>query len=454
MTHVVCRFAPILVATAVLATTLHGQAPLPRRGALGTALTALTDSSRAAAALPATDSGPAITALTPGSTATAMGMRQGDIILALNGAPTRTPGDVVQALARLRAGQSIEVQVWSDRQRVTRRGTLAARPLERTERWETLAEEIGSAGSRQRVLVTKPLASGRHPVLLVIGGIGGYSMDGPVAAIPYGPIFRAFADAGWATVRVDKPGQGDSEGGAITTLRFEQELAGYTKALAHIARQPWADTTRVVVFGHSMGGSFAPILASEHAMIRGVAVEATIGVTFAEYWLINLRRQLELGGTPPAQVDVLLRDAARIMPLVMEEQQSPAAVARAHPALAASTTALFPDGETLSGMGIDFFRELNARNMAAHWSRVRAKVLVMAGEADFVATRADHPRIAAIVNAAQPGRATYRLLERTDHGLTVQESEASAFANVGKPATFNPLIVEVLREWAKEWAPG
>ncbi|MCU0634993.1 MAG: alpha/beta fold hydrolase [Gemmatimonadaceae bacterium] len=450
----VCRAVPALLASVVLCGTVFAQSPLPRRGALGTALTALTDSSRAALALPATESGAVVTTLTPGGTAATMGVRLGDVVLAVNGAPTRTPGEVVQALAPLRAGAPIELRTWSAKERVTRRGTLAPRPLERTERWETIAEEVGAPGSRQRVLITRPLTAGRHPVLFVIGGIGAYTMDGPLAAVPYGPIFRAFADAGWATVRVDKPGQGDSEGGPIGTLRFEQELAGYRAALTHLAKQPWADTTRVVLFGHSMGGSFAPILASELPMVRGVAVEATIGVTFAEYWLINLRRQLELGGTPAPQVDALLRDAARIMPLVMEEGQSPAAVAKAQPRLAASVAELFPDGQTLSGMGIDFFRELNARNIAEHWSRVSAKVLVMAGEADFVATRADHPRIAAIVNAAHPGRATYRLLERTDHSLNVQESEATAFANMGKPAPFNPLILEVLGAWAKEWAPG
>jgi pimeloyl-ACP methyl ester carboxylesterase len=436
------------------ATTVLAQPTLPRRGALGTSLTALTDSLRTALALPVTDSGAVISTITPASTADLIGLRVGDVVLGVNGTATRTPGDVVRAITGLHAGAPVEVRTWTNRQSVVRRGALAPRPLERTARWETVALEVGEVGRRQRVLVTRPLAQGKHPVLMVIGGIGAYSMDGPLATLPYGPIFQAFAESGWATVRVDKPGQGDSEGGRITELRFEQELAGYRAAIRQIAQQPWADTSRVVVFGHSMGGSFAPLLAAESPVIKGVAVEATIGVTFGEYWLINLRRQLELGGTPAAHVDALMRDAARIMPLIMEEGRTPAQVSQTHPSLASSVQALFPDGTTLSGMGVEFFRELNARNIADAWSRVSAKVLVMAGEADFVATRADHPRIASIVNAGHPGRATYRLLERTDHSLNEQESEATAFANVGKPGRFNPLIVRVLTDWAREWAPG
>ena len=43
------------------------------------------------------------------------------------------------------------------------------------------------------------------------------------------------------------------------------------------------------IFGHSMGGVFGPILASE-IPIRGIAVYGTVAKTWTEYCLENWRR--------------------------------------------------------------------------------------------------------------------------------------------------------------------
>ena len=57
-----------------------------------------------------------------------------------------------------------------------RRETLSLavreRPRDRGENFDVLYHEVVSGGARLRTIVTKPRAAGRHPVLLLIPGLG------------------------------------------------------------------------------------------------------------------------------------------------------------------------------------------------------------------------------------------------------------------------------------------
>lgn len=451
------RLRTVLLLGALLAgpTVSRAQTPLPRRAALGVTLVTLNDSMRTALQVPAGTSGVAVTSVSAGGSAAAMGIVAGDVIVSLNGTATPTTNDVLALLRGLSGGSRIELRGYRAGAPLTRQGVLQGRPLERTASWETLATEVTVAQRRRRVLITRPLAAGPHPVLFVIGGIGPFTFDGPLATIPYGPVFQRFADAGWVTVRVDKPGQGDSEGGDISELVFDDELAGYREALKLVLRTPYVDTSRVVLFGHSMGGSHSAVLASEFPQVKGVAVSAAIGVTFTEYWLATLRRQLELGRAPAGEVDRIIRAMSRLMPMVLDDGLAPREVVARRPDLAeAALMAFGADGNTLSGMSVPFWRQLYAHNMGAYWSRTTAKVLALAGDADFVATQADLEHIAAVVNSVRPGNARFELLPATDHFLQRRASSAESFANVGKaPAEFNTAIVDALVRWAAPWWP-
>lgn len=448
-------FSVLLAVSAFLPAALQAQSPLPRRPLFGVTIATLSDSARSAAKLPDGTHGVVVQSITPGGTADAMGIVVGDVLVDLNGTPTPATPEFLAVLRGLKTGAAIETRGFRAGKPLAKRGTLQGRPLERTAQWETIAAEVTVAQRRRRVLITRPLRDGPHPLLLVIGGIGPYTMDGPMATIPYGPIFRRFADAGWVTVRVDKPGQGDSEGGDISELVFDDELAGYREALKLMLRAPYVDTSRVVVFGHSMGGSHGAVLADEFPQIKGVAASATIGTTFIEYWFATLRRQFALSKVPAGDADRIMRGMSQLMPLVMEGGQAPRDVVRTRPDLAeASMIAFGADGNTLSGMSVPFWRQLNAHNMGLHWSRTTAKVLALAGESDFVATREDLVRIADIVNASHPGNAQFVLLPATDHFLQRRATEAESFAAVGKaPGEFNPAIVDALVAWAAPWWP-
>src|SRR5262249_25620237 len=137
---------------------------------------------------------------------------------------------------------------------------------------------------------------------------------------------------GFVTLRVDKPGCGDSEGGPARDVDFETELDGYRQGLKMLKSRGDVDPNAIFIFGHSMGGVMAPLLSAENP-VHGIIAYGTITRTWTEYMLENLRRQLDLGGTSPADIDRYLRAEAAFLAYLYSEKLSPRVIAERYPNL-------------------------------------------------------------------------------------------------------------------------
>lgn len=305
-------------------------------------------------------------------------------------------------------------------------------------------DQVVSQGKRIRVIATYPEAPGKHPTLFLIGGIGAYSIDGDYATTPYGNVLAPIAKAGYTIIRVDKPGQGDSEGPAYPDLGFGVEKDAYIQALRLAKTLPFVDSERIAIFGHSMGGSFAPLV-HEAEPVRAIAVKGTLYKTWFEYILENSRRQALLGGSDPGSVDDYIRQLSRVTHHLFNEGLTPAQIIERHPELADFTRSMIPDGKTYSGVGIPFFRELAQTNLAAAWSKADVNVLSIYAANDFLSGQPDHE---AIARAIPNGKGQFLLLEGTDHGFNTTTSQADSMAKWGRPGgVFNPNIIDALKIW-------
>src|SRR5678816_2857861 len=166
-------------------------------------------------------------------------------------------------------------------------------------------------------IATRPHAAGRHPVLVLIPGLGATTVDQPLSDPgAYSRILAEFAKDGWVTVRVDKPGIGDSEGGPDGETGFEAELDVYRQTLRAARQYDFADAEQLFVFGHSLGGVFAPMLATE-VPVKGVAVYGTVLKPWTEYLIESRRRQELLAGTDAPTIDARVRDLAAAVQALM-----------------------------------------------------------------------------------------------------------------------------------------
>lgn len=218
------------------------------------------------------------------------------------------------------------------------------------------------------------------------------------------------------------------------------------QALKMIGQYDFVDSDNVFIFGHSIGGVFGPVLAAE-VPVKGVAVYGTLVKTFMEYMLENTRRQAALSGNDATSIDATLRDLAIVLHRLLVEQKTPQEIARARPELGSVLSRFAADGR-ISGRTPQFWAQATNRNLPAHWAKGDASVLAIWGNGDFIATGADHPLIADIVNKARPGKGTSIVLDGIDHGFRRVASMEDAFRRWGTRGEFDPQVVTTLMAWA------
>jgi pimeloyl-ACP methyl ester carboxylesterase len=410
--------------------------PLARRGFLGTAVAPAEGGE-----------GVLVDRVLPGSTAEEAGLRPGDVILAVDGSPVTDPPAFVALVGGKVEGETLSIRFRRDGEEQTEALSLKARPRETSEFGEVIYGSVRSAAGLQRTIVTKPEGDGPFPALFLIQGLGCVSVENPSGGlIGYAAIVDAFTRAGYATLRVEKPGCGDSQGGPCADVDFDTELDGYLQGLTALKAMPFVDPDRVVLFGHSMGGVMGPIIAADEP-VAGIAVYGTVLKTWFEYMLENVRRQSKLGGASPDEVDDAVRGHAELYARLFFLEQEPEQAVADRPELAAVLADVAPDGTHLYTRNARFFRQLNARNLPDAWLRADCRALALWGEADFVSTREDHERIADLVNGHSEGQGRFLELEGTDHGFSLADSFEDALTMQGAGA-FNPEVVRVLLEWA------
>lgn len=431
----VCVCSALLVLGSLATTTAADD--LPRRAQLGTALEPVGEG----------EPGVLVQEVLPGSSAEAAGLRAGGVITAVGEAPLQGPGELVALVARAKAGDTLPLALMRDGQAATKEVVLKERPRETSEDFEVIYGTVESRGSRLRTIVTKPKGDGPFPALFLIQGVGMATVDNPPGVLSsYRTIVGDLTRNGFATLRVDKPGVGDSEGGPAGEVDFDAELDGYRQALKALRGMPFVDRGRILLFGHSMGGVMAPLLSAEEP-VKGIAVYGTLAVNWVEYMVPNVRRQLELRGEDPGEIDRAMRAEAAIQHLLFFEGLEPAEVIAKHPEFQGRLAEAMPDGRHFVGRHLGFFRQLARQDLGGAWSRCGARVLALWGAADFVSAEEDHARIARIVNLDGSERGEFRRLEGIDHGFNKAGSQEDSIHDPG-PGEFNPLIVETLSEWA------
>lgn len=386
-----------------------------------------------------------------GSTAEAAGLKADDVIVSVDGTVTETPASLTKLLADYRSGDKKKIEFRRGAETKTIEVVLRPRPVDSGPTYDTIYDQVASKGKRIRVFVTKPKTAGKHPVLFLIQGIGYVSNEQPLtSASGYGRICRAFADKGYVTVRVEKPGLGDSEGGPADEVDFDTELDAFRQALLKTKTYDFVDPNKVVIFGHSMGGCEGPILASE-IPVKGLAVYGTVIRTWHEYMVEMMRSQPTLGGAKAADLDGQARNVVAALHLLFNEGLTPAEAKAKSPQWAPAIDMLFGDGKHFSGVGYPFWKGCFAQNYASYWQKLDTNVLSIFGACDFVAERVDHPMIADVVNAAHPGRAKFVEIPNSDHGFrnvaTMKES-MEFWTKGGKE--MNLAICDVLTAWADE----
>ena len=381
---------------------------LPRRAFLG-------------AELPADDvafgpTGMTIAGVSRGGMADRAGLVAGDRIVSLGELPVRDPCELDVALRA--AGGRERVQIAYAHSTVKRGKSTTPALTMREVAVVPLPHEAGAtygelavAGARLRTLVMR--AAKATACVYVIQGIACESIDH--AATPEAPLaglVAGWVEAGFDVVRVDKRGVGDSEGERCDRVDFATERADTAAAYAFAAAHARERRVPLVVFGHSVGGVLAPVVAKAAAaiVVYGAPVQRWLACLSA-----SVRRQLELRSAPREVIELELRkldDLARL-------------------------------GE-LNGRSALYHVQLDAINVEAAWRAITSPVLVVRGELDWVVDADDQSRIGELAL----GGATIADVPNLDHLLGWHADRAASLRDYGI-GRFDPSIVTCTAEWIR-----
>ena len=167
-----------------------------------------------------------------------------------------------------------------------------------------------SAGFRLAGTLTVPVGQPRASAILIIPGSGPVDRNGLSTAAPsMPPVYRMWAEqlsnSGFAVLRYDKrfltyPG--------IDMRSFDQEaqITDAVSAVTFLRSAPGIDPARIFIFGHSEGGTLAPIVAERAGPIAGVAVVNTVAFPVDELIVAQLQANPTVPRNSVAEVQLLL----------------------------------------------------------------------------------------------------------------------------------------------------
>lgn len=270
-----------------------------------------------------------------------------------------------------------------------------------------------------------------YPAALILGGSGPLDRNGDVKKMKLSIsrlLAEMLAEAGWASLRYDKRGVGESTGDYLSTGLYD-ELADARAAHAWLGSQP--GVTKTVVIGHSMGASLAAELGASEEETAAVVMLAGIA---------TLGEDVLSWQTQKVKDHVVPKPVAAIMRLFGTDvvKQQAKSVAK----LKGTTTDVARI--SLVKTNARWMREMIAYDPVPTLQTLQVPVLAITGSKDIQVNPADLEVIARVATGA-----TTVEISDVDHLLRHEPAAHSNLRNyrnqVKKP--IDPRVTETIKTW-------
>jgi pimeloyl-ACP methyl ester carboxylesterase len=396
----------------LLAIAFPASADLPRRGMAGLMVQM-------------EEGGVYIRDVMPGMPAEKAGLQKGDRILSVDGERVAETVDVTSRLAKHKGGETARIEYQRGEAARIVPLVLQEWPREKGEAYDAAYGDVTAGGNRYRTILTTPKSGPPRATVFIVQGVGCGSIDNPPGDSAYRALIESLSRRGLATLRVDKPGTGDSEGGPCATASFQTEVDAYRAGLASLKGG------NVYLFGHSMGGIMAPLIA-EAGPLKGIVVYGTVSSTWMQYSVENQRRQMRLRNEPFEEIEAEERETQKFVSDFYVQKK--------------------PLETSMAGKYGKYFQDVNDVPLMNAWKKTNVPLLAVWGASDFLTDGSQHEWLAAAVNSWRPGTAKYVKLDGIDHWLFKAASQKASLEREGagtKPE-YDDRIAEVIAAFIQE----
>lgn len=391
----------------LLLISLSNKAQLPRKARFGAQLEFINESGT---------KGCRVIRLSEG-TATALKLKEGDIIQTIGNVSVNSEDEFSEAFLNYEPGKEVQVQILRAGKKMVLKAKAVARPFETDDISTVLYDEAPYKGGQLRVIINKPLRQGKMPAMLFVPGYTCSSMDNLPDNYSYKRIIDTYVEQGYVVLRIEKSGLGDSRNTPpCESCNLRDEVENFEAGLLKLKTLPYVDTTKLILFGHSMGGIIVPALSAKH-QVAGVIVFGTLAMSWFEYQLEMYRIQNALGGMNPIEVERSVKEQYDLNYRFFVKKESLEAMAQDPVCDSILRSTWGYDGKgKIYDRNAEYWRQIQDFPLLENWQNTKAKVLVQYGESDFQAfSRAAHEQIVNTVNHFNPGNASLKTYPLTDH---------------------------------------
>ena len=380
----------------------------------------------------------------------AAGLEAGDIILKVNGRLIDSDEVWTDIQYGIRANQVLRLQVKRQSESRNYSIRLKGKAKEKHAGLDTYYEAFtNNYGIRQRVIITKPTnANTKLPAVLMIGGLSCSSMElYPGRSSNWARVINdVVEDTDMVVMRIEKPGVGDSEGDCAET-DFYTELDGIREAAKLLKSKDYVDTTRIVVYGSSMGSALAPVIANEFNF-AGVVSDGTFFKTWYEHMLEIERRIRQMQGDSESEIAKKMNQF--YIPLyhgMLIEKRTYQEVVDQYPAIASHN---YHGARHMYGRPTEYYKQLQDFDFAGAWEKIKVPVRIMRGTNDWIMSEFDNKMIIEVLD--RNGHEDHALYQYPglDHWNTIHEKPADSF--FGKEGKWEDEISGKIVRWLREMA--
>ena len=396
--------------------------------------------------------------LEPESPAGVAGLRDGDLLVRINGESYEKPYLGEALMGRVRGGASVELDVQRGGEGLKIAFTPHEKPLEDIPGVDSHYGSVRTSdGATLRTIIAAPSGArgALHPVLFtqwVSCGSIEYSSGSGAREI----LASIARQSGLALLRVERASDGDSQGPDCHELDYDTEVAHYVEAFEHMLSGDGVDASKVYVYGSSLGSTTAPLVAKSLQDrgydIAGVAVQGGGAETYFERMLSFDRLYLERrpDAVAPGDIHNEMINRARFQYEYLVLDRDPDEIAQDSAEMAATRADVrgLGDGQQY-GRPYAWHQQAAKRNFLAAWAAIEAPILVIYNEFDQFEAEYGHKVIADAVNQLRPGSATYVMQAGLGHSNMRYADAYDAYAaRDGEPAweTTAGVIVDWLRD--------
>lgn len=288
--------------------------------------------------------------------------------------------------------------------------------------------QFGKEGWELDGILTLPVKKDSYPMVIIVGGSGPTDLDGTVGPnTPYKDIAEGLATSGIGVMRYNK--RAAQYGAKITKISDQiknlvdfEYVEDIQLAIEYVSKLK--NVNKILLAGHSLGGTIVPKIGANSERIDGLILLAPGVRRLAQISLDQNRYVKDYLGITDEQ----MKQAEQFFNQILNHE-------------------LPEDLQLQGGMTVGYYYEMDSYNPLKDLSKYDKRVLVMQGEEDFQATM-EGDFLPFKEKYGQYDNFTFLSLPTLNHLFMKTEEGVFHWTDeYNKPGFVDETVIELLRDW-------